>query len=251
MNHIIRETASEMRAIARGALKDNWAVVIMTMGLFYVFTSVIPSVLSLVMPSAAYSVYNEVLHRTLSVSYVANLYTLILSGAFAVGLSSFLLAFFRRRETNPAHLFDGFEYFFKTFCLIVVEGVFIFLWSLLLFIPGIIAAFRYSQAEYILADDPSKGVLQCIRESKEIMAGNKGKLFYLYLSFIGWALLASLATAFMPSFSGVLGIILDFIYSIPYFAFLAYIKTAETAFYELATGHLAAKPEFREEEYHF
>ena len=43
-------------------------------------------------------------------------------------------------------------------------SLFIMLWSCLCYIPGIIAALRYSQAFYILAEDPNKGIRQCVNE---------------------------------------------------------------------------------------
>ena len=95
------------------------------------------------------------------------------------------------RDTGAAYgnLLDGFSIAGKVILLNVLEAVFIFLWSLLLVVPGIIAAYRYRQAIYILIDDPSKSVLQCIRESKEMMDWHKKELFVLDLSLIGWLLL--------------------------------------------------------------
>ena len=61
---------------------------------------------------------------------------------------------------------------------------------MLLLFPGVIAYYRYSQAIYILVDDPTKSPMQCIRESKAMMAGHKGELFALDLSFLGWYLLS-------------------------------------------------------------
>ena len=63
------------------------------------------------------------------------------------------------------------------------------LWSLLLIVPGVIAAYRYSQALYILLDDPAKSPIQCLRESKGMMVGHKQELFMLDLSLLGWYLL--------------------------------------------------------------
>ena len=63
------------------------------------------------------------------------------------------------------------------------------LWGLLFIIPGIIAAIRYSQAIFVLLDDPKKPVSQCINESKYLMNGNMGQYVVLHLSFIGWYLL--------------------------------------------------------------
>lgn len=253
MNHIIvRETASEIRAIARGALKGNWPVVIVAMAVYYIMTTTIPDLLAVLIPSAAYNVYNEYLQEYITISYVSNLYNFVLSGAFSVGLCSFLLAFFRKKEGNPAHIFNGFEVFLKSFLLMMLQSIFIFLWALLFVIPGIIAALRYSQAYYILAEHPQKGVLQCIRESKLIMTGNKVKYLCVLLSFIGWWLLAAVITVLVPTASGVLGVIVDFVASVPMIAVMAYANTAQVVFFDLATEHLAPKqPEFSDSDYHF
>ena len=56
--------------------------------------------------------------------------------------------------------------------------------------PGIIAYYRYSQAFYILAENPEKGIMDCINESKAMMYGHKMDKFVLDLSFILWYLLA-------------------------------------------------------------
>ena len=95
------------------------------------------------------------------------LYSILLTGPFQVGVASFFIYFFRKRELHAGHLFDGFEYFIKAILLTIVVGIKIFLWSLLLIVPGIIAALRYSQAYYVLADHPEYSVRQCIAVSKE------------------------------------------------------------------------------------
>jgi uncharacterized membrane protein len=63
---------------------------------------------------------------------------------------------------------------------------------LLLIIPGIMAGLSYSQTFYILSEDPSIGAMDAIRKSKEMMYGNRWKLFCLGLRFIGWLLLCIL-----------------------------------------------------------
>lgn len=97
------------------------------------------------------------------------------------------------RKTGTAcygNLLDGFGMFFRVIFLDFFIGLFVALWSLLLIFPGIIAAYRYSQAKYILLDNPDKGIFQCIRESKEMMKGRKWERFTLGLSFIGWYFLS-------------------------------------------------------------
>ena len=63
---------------------------------------------------------------------------------------------------------------------------------LLLIIPGIIAALSYAMTYYIIVDNESIGALEAIRQSKEMMRGNKWKLFCLGLRFFGWSLLCLL-----------------------------------------------------------
>jgi uncharacterized membrane protein len=65
----------------------------------------------------------------------------------------------------------------------------IFLYSLLLIIPGIIKAYEYSQIFYIALDKPTLTPKEILAESSRIMNGSKTNLFILQLSFIGWALL--------------------------------------------------------------
>lgn len=96
--------------------------------------------------------------------------------------------------TNPQFkvLFSRFDIFWKAFALRLVICILIVLWSILLIIPGIIAAFRYSMAFYIMEENPSMGIMEAIGESKELMIGNKFRLFCLGFSFVGWAILCAL-----------------------------------------------------------
>lgn len=113
----------------------------------------------------------------------------IMSMMLGVGMTSVCLNVSRAMPAGFATLFDPFGLFFKFLLLNILMNIYIFLWSLLLFIPGIIASYRYSMAVYILLDNPEYSVSECIRLSKEMMNGNKLELFVLDLSFIGWMIL--------------------------------------------------------------
>ena len=91
-----------------------------------------------------------------------------------------------------ANLLDGFPLAGKLILLALLQGLFIFLWSLLLLVPGIIAAYRYRMARFLLLDHPDMGVTDCLRASKEMMKGHKWECFVLDLSFLGWYLLAGI-----------------------------------------------------------
>jgi len=163
-------TSSELRARARYSLRGNWTPAVLHFLLFYVviyalgFIALIP--------------------------FIGWIASVLLSGALNYGLYNFYLSFSRSNVPSTADLFSGFQRFVPTLVLYILTGIFTFLWSLLLIIPGIIAAIRYSQAYYILRDNPQIGALEAISRSKEMMAGHKWRYFVLILSFIGWIILA-------------------------------------------------------------
>ena len=68
----------------------------------------------------------------------------------------------------------------------------LFLWTLLLVVPGIVKAYEYSMIPYILAEDPSTSLNDAFAKSKELTKGQKMDLFVLDLSFIGWWILGTI-----------------------------------------------------------
>jgi uncharacterized membrane protein len=123
---------------------------------------------------------------------VGGVLSFIMTGPLNVGLAVFFLAISRNKEPQFSHLFDGFKNFLVNSLTLIYLTIFIILWSLLLIIPGIIAAISYSMTFFIRADDDSLTALEAITKSKKMMYGYKWKLFCLYLRFIGWALLCIL-----------------------------------------------------------
>lgn len=114
----------------------------------------------------------------------------ILSTLLDFGYHSFCLKVAKRDSSlSYGDLFSSAAYLLKALGLCIMMGIFITLWTLLLIIPGIIASLRYSQAIFIMAENPDKGIFECIRESKSMMDGRLGEYFVLNLSFILWSLL--------------------------------------------------------------
>ena len=92
-----------------------------------------------------------------------------------------------------SELFCGFrEDLGESFLLGITRTLLIFLWSLLLIIPGIIKSYAYSMAFYIQQESEDKNWRLCLDKSAELTQGYKGKLFLLDLSFIGWYLVGLL-----------------------------------------------------------
>lgn len=116
----------------------------------------------------------------------------LISGPMAIGLSTFFLAFSRKQTASIHQLFVGFNEFGRALLAYFLMVLFILLWALLLIVPGIVAALSYSQVFYILAEDKTISAKDALKKSKVIMNGNKKKLFYLSLRFLGWFLLCLL-----------------------------------------------------------
>lgn len=68
----------------------------------------------------------------------------------------------------------------------------IFLWTLLLVIPGIIKAYEYRMVPYILAEQPELRYSDALEMSRTMMDGQKMDAFILDLSFIGWFFLTAI-----------------------------------------------------------
>ena len=96
-----------------------------------------------------------------------------------------------------ASLFDGFGFVGKFVLLNLVMAVFIALWSMLLIVPGIIAAYRYRFALYNLCENPELGVMDALNMSKQQTRGYKLDLFVLDVTFLGWSLLCVLTAGIL------------------------------------------------------
>lgn len=118
--------------------------------------------------------------------------TSLLNVILGAGFAMYSMAIRRGERAEYITLFDGFSFVGKLIGLTIVTALFIWLWSMLFIIPGIIAAYRYRFAPYNLYENPGIGVMEALQMSKRQTMGYKGQLFTLDLSYIGWTLLASL-----------------------------------------------------------
>lgn len=115
--------------------------------------------------------------------------SIIITPAFTLSVVRIYMLVVRGGQPEVKDSFSGFDDFWAAFKVTFLVGLFTYLWSLLLVIPGIIKAYSYSMSMYILAENKGKAALECINESKAMTDGHKMDLFVLSLSFIGWILL--------------------------------------------------------------
>ena len=114
------------------------------------------------------------------VSCVTVVGPLIIFGPMYLGFHRAILQLVRTKKVKVSTLFSGFKDFGVAFRAGWLWGIKIFLWSLLLFVPGIIAAIRYSMTFFILADNPNITAREAINKSKDMIEGRKYEFFLNY-----------------------------------------------------------------------
>lgn len=193
---------------ALSALRGNWAnalvatIILVALALFFSSNDAINSYYQRIVinPFIGYSLSFVSLFvlLPLAVGYSNSMRVLLETGDNRLANNSFSLGF-----GNWLHVVWG----------MILSAIYIFLWTLLLIIPGLIKSYSYALTPYILVEHPEMSANEAIEESMRLMDGHKFDLFYLQLSFIGWAILS------------ILSLGLGFIWLIPY------QMTAQAAFY--------------------
>lgn len=207
------KTRKQLKAEARELLAGNWLTAIklnivqvvcqvitwlvitgMVAGLTYYFTRV-----SLVVPGDFSTDAGSNNGTNSGQSFIGDLITTY----FLLSVDFALIDWVRTKVPTQTPFKDAFQtisgkYILPVFVLYVIQRVLVFLWSLLLVIPGIIKAFAYSQTFYIYKDvkeqggDTDRSYLDYVTMSRQLMDGHKWELFVLRLSFLGWDILGVL-----------------------------------------------------------
>ena len=148
-----------------------------------------------------------------SVTGIGWIISIVISGPLVIGYYMIALRIFADEPIEIPILFEGFKNFTNSLFLYLTNQVFIFLWSLLLIVPGIVKQYSYSMSYYIMIENPGMTPTEARAQSQIMMQGNKWRLFCLDFSFLGWLILSCLT----------LGIL--FLWIMPY------METAHAAFY--------------------
>lgn len=96
------------------------------------------------------------------------------------------------------------------------------------YILAIVYGFKYALSMFIAVDNPNMRPVDCVNKSAELMNGNKGRLFCLFISFIGWYLLAGLL-CIIPFVNVIIPFIMGIVLS-------PYVQMAFIVFYENRMG---------------
>lgn len=218
------KTNQEYKNAALAALQGRWAPAVVAAVVFIVLSAGLSVIVELT--DSLVGTDPAALVRFMSMFTIASLlFSLLVVSPLGVGYyvahNELLLKGDDRLTANSFRL--GFKNYVHNVWGMLLMGIFVFLWMLLLVIPGIIKAFAYALTPYILVDNPELSANEAINLSKKMMKGHKFDLFWLSLSFIGWALLCVLT----------LGIGL--------FWLMPYIYTSYAAFYQDVKAEYEAK----------
>ena len=149
-----------------------------------------------------YLALNGGLQNVINTGYLTALSLLLTLGVsvLQVGLSHLALIVSAGGEPKITQIFEPFKSFGRWLGLFIMIFIRVLLWSCLFIIPGIVAAYRYRQAVYLMLEDPGLGINKALKRSGELMRGYKLRLFVLDISFFFWLVLEVITFALADLF---------------------------------------------------
>lgn len=186
----------DFREIARNALSGKWGLAVGTGFIASIFGVNVLTGNNLTKRIEKIDIRIIVQFKSFFISLLSFLFllgiiSLFLGGAIKLGYCRFNKNLINNTNPQFNDLFSKFNIFWKACGMHILILIYTFLWTLLFIIPGIIASLSYAMTPYILEDNPSMGINEAIQHSKDMMSGNKWRLFCLDLSFIGWMFLSA------------------------------------------------------------
>lgn len=181
---------SEIKYDARQSLKGEWGKVVGLTFLYFVLSAGINLSIEIYASGGFINWLNQEYIPPLAT--ILNAIISVLLIPLSIAIVWFYLDLVREKNTDISQVFTIYtdvKVMLKVIGASIMVGIFTFLWSLLLLIPGIIKGLAYSQTFMLLKDHPEYSVFEAITESRRRMHGYKWKYFLLNLSFIGWGIL--------------------------------------------------------------
>lgn len=184
------EINQKYKNAALAALDGNWAAaVVATIVLYAILYVVIGPYYATILPWRSVPVTPNVMYGCMGVTY-AGLFLLIMPLTVGISYAFYQLYAYGDGNITSNMLSNSLNGYLRNVWAMFLYVVYVFLWTLLLFIPGIIKSFSYAMTPYILKDYPELSANQAIDLSRKMMKGHKLDLFILHLSFIGWYILS-------------------------------------------------------------
>ncbi len=217
------KTSVELKTFAKGTLLGKYGTAV---GAFIIIQLITQSI-SLI----ASAVIDQSSMAGLIIDYAISIIMTLIIAVFTVGQISLYLNMACNQPYKVSNIFNGFKthpdkaiiiqfllFLIALACLlpaiilvvvyVVTEQSLLIIFVSLFAVAGIIVAYiitlRFSQSFYLMLDFPNYTAIELMTLSNNIMKGNCGRLFYLYVSFIPLYLL------------GCLSIGIGFLFILPY-----------------------------------
>lgn len=173
---------ADLKNAAKEQLRGKWNYAVLVVFIYTVIVGVVSVVFYQLQSNEMFS----------PVPFI-NLLSILVTAPLMIGMIMYFFAIAGNAEQPEVTLmFQGFSYYGKSIGISLWTTLWVILWSLLFIVPGIIKAIAYSQAFYVIAENPDVKVVDALKTSIKMTNGNKGMIFVMYLSFIGWALIGAL-----------------------------------------------------------
>ena len=189
------------KSFAKKQLSGRWGVPILVTLFVFVVSSIfsIPDILQLSRSGYFAAIWNndslaalDALNSAKSTSFITSIVSMIISAILEVATIGVYIKMSRSPEPVAfSDFIEGFNNWARATLGALWQYLWVFLWTLLFIIPGIIKTIAYSQMYYIIAEYKDVSVTKAMRISIEITKGHKWDLFVMYLSFLGWEILAA------------------------------------------------------------
>ena len=214
--------------------------------ILYAVANWVPMILSVFFPATNVDLLSQysnadpvMLSRLPATPLVTFVYLMLFNGVFKLSECLYALTYIRNREVDYRALAESMNYYLKAFGLFLVQTLVVSFWTMFFIVPGILAALNFTQAFYIFADDPDKGIPQILTESKMMMYGNRMNYVRLIICYIPYIMIAYLPALLLAdlaasaSMNQAVVTLLTMAADIPMFALYGYICLGRTVFYEL------------------
>ena len=208
----MKRTSRELKALARNALKGHYATLIGATVLLGIFTSILG-----LLPQTL--IRNSNNPFSLILQFIVTLIAGVLGYLLQLGITAMILRMIRGQYFGVGDLLYAFQHHPDRFIILGIIEILIstvlqfpadiclynagvnniglaMLGSLLMLAASIISLIillGFALCEMLMIDNEDLGAIDSIRQSFALMSGNKGRLFYIQLSFFGLALLAILS----------------------------------------------------------
>ena len=193
--------AADYRTVARKSLSGNWLIAIAAFLIAGLLGGASGSPIHLTAPSRETQSALEIFFLSIPFDYwllrfpPVTLFLLFIHGVVSSviepGYAAFNLELVDGKPPQLYTLLDYISHIVTAFCTLLLRNLLIILGTMCFVIPGILMFYNYALTDYVLAENPNLSARQVLARSKELMYGNRWRLFCLQFSFIGWNILCA------------------------------------------------------------